>query len=395
MIYYRLSLGWSVVMKVDSKKFFIALLLFFVVIAGVGIREYFNVKSTHIQNIRNVLVDATATSSIIISNNIIEQLLENQLTPVEYATGVENLTTLAYSHHIRQIYTLILDSNNTLRYGIGNINTSSQNQPKQPLDLIIENKDKILAILKNNQPLFKLDKDEGEHTLYAPHTTPSGIHYLTIAISEPVSLQQLSQTAIFDTIAKSLIIFLGSLPFLILYRNMLSATAERLSEEVEVTNEKLHKTSTILEERVEEKTKELVKEGFLDPLTHLPNRYRLFYDMDRNQYEALLIIHLINLQELNHFFGSAITDSLRQQFALFLAKLGIDAYRLGRDEFTLLIKHKTLPTDMNAFTESLLQSLNEHHFSVLHEKITLNIRIGIDTSEHLTLAHADEALLSL
>ncbi|MDD2830275.1 MAG: bifunctional diguanylate cyclase/phosphodiesterase [Sulfuricurvum sp.] len=379
-------------MKVDSRKFFIALLLFFAVVSGIGIREYYSAKSAHIQKIHDGLVDASSTSSVIINGNLIDPLLLNQITPVEYATYVENLTKLAYSHHMRQIYTVILDSNNTLRYGIGNISTSSANKPIQTLDSIVENKEKFLSILKTNQPLFELDKEEGEHTFYVPHTTTSGIHYLIIAVSEPVSLQQQSQTAIFDTIAKSIIIFLGSLPLLILYRNMLSDTAERLSEEVETTNKKLYETTSILDDRIEEKTKELVKEGFLDPLTHLPNRYRLFYDMDRNQYEALFIIHLTNLQELNHFFGSAIADSLRQQFALFLAKLGIDAYRLGRDEFAILIKHKTVPTDINAFIESLFQSLNEHPFNVLHEKITLNIRIGIDTNEHLSLAHADEAL---
>lgn len=377
-------------MKVDTKKFFLALAIFIVVIAGVGLREYSSTSSNNLKKIEQNLLEAATSTSVIANNTYFERLFSQQISPVESAEYTEDLTLLAKTHNMRELYTLMLDANNTLRYGIGGI-TVNNGKILQPMDSIISNHENYLKILKENKPVFVMDEIKGSHTLYYPQTTSSGFKTLTIAITEPISLQKLSQTAFFDTVAKSLLIFLGIFPFLLLYRNALSTRAEQLSEEVEWTSEKLQETSTILHERVEEKTKELVDEGFVDPLTHLSNRYKLIYDMDRNRYVALMIIHIHNLQDLNRYFGPSITDSLRQQFGLFLSTLNLPAYRLGRDEFALLLP--TLPhNNIEKFAHFLSESIDQHTFNVVHEKISLHIHMGIDMSDHLTLAHADEAI---
>ncbi len=379
-------------MRVTGKKFFSTLLLFVAVVSGMGIREYYSAKTTHLETIKSDLQKAALSASIIAGNGYYDHLSAGQVTPVEMATMIEDMTSLARANGMGRLYSVFTDANNTLRYGISNAYASSNKTLIQPLDPVSDDRPQLLEILKNNQPYFQLDTLQGSHTLYLPSITPSGVHYLTIAVTESTSLQKLSQIAIFDTIAKSLLLFAGILPFLIVYRNVLSTTAEQLSEEVESTTEKLHETTEILHERVEEKTKELIDEGFVDELTHLPNRHRLVFDMDRHSYHALVIIHLKNLQELNHFFGASITDSLRQQVSLLLTKLGFNAYRLGRDEFALLLDHNKTTNDLTAFAESLLHALNEHSFNVLNEKIIVAARLGIDTSMHLSLSHADEAL---
>ncbi len=310
-------------MKVNGMKFFSALLVFFAVVMIMGAREYYNVKTAQLEKIKNDLQEAASSASIIVGGSYYDHLLTSQVTPVETAAMIENMTALARVNSMERIYSVFLDTNNTLRYGMSNVYASSNKTLIQPLDSVIENRSQLTGILKTNQPNFQIDATKGSHALYLPGTTPSGIHYLTIAVTEPISLQKISQTAIFDTVAKSLLIFLGILPFLILYRNVLSSTAERLSDEIESTTERLHETTEILHERVEEKTKELINEGFFDSLTHLPNRHRLIFDLDRNTYRALVIIHLKNLQELNHFFGASIIDSLRQQMGLLLTKLGV------------------------------------------------------------------------
>jgi EAL domain-containing protein (putative c-di-GMP-specific phosphodiesterase class I)/GGDEF domain-containing protein len=287
---------------------------------------------------------------------------------------------------------VFLDANNTLRYGMSNVYASSNQNAIQPLNTVIEDRAPLIDILKNNRPFYQLDTTDGAHTFYLPGITPSGIHYLTIAVTEPISLQKISQTATFDTITKSLILFMGILPFLIVYRNVLSSKMERLGDAIESTTEKLHQTNEILHERVEEKTKELINEGFIDPITHLPNRHRLIFDLDRNNYRALVIIHLKNLQELNHFFGTSITDSLRQQMGLLLTKLGLNVFRLGRDEFALLLEDNDTTKDIMTFSNFLLHTLNDHPFNILNEKIVVSTQLGIDTSTHLSLSHADEAL---
>ncbi|MDD4855906.1 MAG: EAL domain-containing protein, partial [Sulfuricurvum sp.] len=379
-------------MRVNSKKFFSALLLFVAVVIGMGVREYYNAKTTHLQTIQNDLQEAAASASVIVGNSYYDHLSAGQVTAVEMATMIENMTSLAHTHAMGRLYSVFVDTNNTLRYGMSNAYASSNQTLIQPLDPVSDNRAQLTKILKNNQPYFQLDTLQGSHVLYLPSTTPSGIHYLTIAVTEPISLQKISQIAIFDTIAKSLLLFAGILPFLILYRNVLSTTAKRLNEEVESTTEKLHETTEILHDRLEEKTKELIDEGFVDSLTHLPNRHRLAFDMDRYTYYALIIIHLKNLQEVNHFFGTSITDSLRQQVSLLLSKQGFNVYRLGRDEFALLLDSDKNTDNLSNFAEFLLHVLHENSFNVSNEKLVVTARLGIDASEHLSLAHADEAL---
>lgn len=200
--------------------------------------------------------------------------------------------------------------------------------------------------------------------------------------------------AIFETIAKSLILFLGALPLMLLYRNLLAQKVDYLSDEIDATSEKLYETTTLLEEKVEEKTKELIDEGFQDPLTHLANRHRLVFDMDRYAYHSLIIIHLKNFKELNHFFGRAVGDSLLQQFGLWLERMNYNGYRLGSNEFALLIEQEFSHYEATSFCEEFLDHLSKHSFTAGMENVSLYVNMGIHTGDELSLAHADAALKS-
>lgn len=201
-----------------------------------------------------------------------------------------------------------------------------------------------------------------------------------------------ADSSVFETIAKSLLIFMGALPFMLLYRNILSRQVAYLSDKMDMQSEKLYKTTTLLEERVEEKTKELIDEGFLDPLTHLRNRHRLLFDMDRYTYRTLIIIRLHNFKELTQFFGNSIGDSLLQQFALWLTRLHYNAYRLGNYEFALLLEQDYPYPELIAYCDTTIEELSKHSFIAGKENVSLFARMGIDTGEKLSLAHADTAL---
>lgn len=379
-------------MRVNSKKFFIAVIVFFLVLVGMGIREYSSSKKAHLKTIQNNLQTAVRSASVMNDENYYEKLFKGEFTPVEIASNIKKMTSLATTHEMERLYSITMDANKTLRYGVTNAFTSTSDTLIQPLDLVEDKDSKLRTLFEKYQSTFYLDSVYGHHTLYFPYTTTSGVHTLIVATTKPISLQKISQTAIFDTVAKTILIFLGALPFLILYRNVLASAAEKLSEEVEHTTDRLNETTAILGNRVEEKTKELISESFEDPLTHLPNRHRLIYDMDRNSYQALIILQLHNFSELSHFFGSAIGDSLLQQFALFLTKMELNTYRLGRDEFVLLIDEKKPIEDFPSFCEDFAQHLSNHTFNALNEKVFFTIRMGIDTDKFLSLSHADEAL---
>ena len=201
-----------------------------------------------------------------------------------------------------------------------------------------------------------------------------------------------AQGAVFETVAKALIIFLGALPFMLLYRNILTRTVDALSDEMDATHEKLYETTNLLEEKVEEKTKELLDEGFIDPLTHLSNRHRLMFDMDRYAYRTLMIIDLHNFKELNNFFGSTIGESLLQQFGLWLERMNYNAYRLGNAEFALLIEDEYTQSEITDYCENFIRQLSNHSFTAGLENVRLTVQIGVHTGEKLSLAHADTAL---
>lgn len=196
---------------------------------------------------------------------------------------------------------------------------------------------------------------------------------------------------VFETIAKSLLIFIGALPFMLLYRNILSRQVAYLSNTMDMQSEKLYETTHLLEEKVEEKTKELIDEGFQDPLTHLPNRHRLLFDMDRYSYSTLIIINLQNFKELVRFFGNSIGDSLLQQFALWLTRQHDNTYRLGNHEFALLLERDYPLQKLIAFCNTTIEALSKQAFTANKENVSLLIRMGVDTGEKLSLVHADSA----
>lgn len=199
---------------------------------------------------------------------------------------------------------------------------------------------------------------------------------------------------LFDTVAKSLLIFMGALPFMLLYRNILSRKVADLSQKMDMQNEKLYETTHLLEEKVEEKTKELIDEGFQDPLTHLSNRHRLIFDMDRYAYRTLIIIHLQNFKELNRFFGTNIGDSLLRQFGLWLERMNYNAYRLGYHEFALLLDKNYTHEELTSFCNTFLHQLSSHVFAAGLENVSLHVHMGVHTGDELSLAHADAALQS-
>jgi len=187
---------------------------------------------------------------------------------------------------------------------------------------------------------------------------------------------------------------MGALPFMLLYRNLLSRQVAYLSDKMHQQNEKLYETTNLLEEKVEEKTKELIDEGFIDPLTHLSNRHRLMFDMDRYAYHSLVIVHLQNFKELNSFFGREIGDSLLQEFALWLERLNYNAYRLGNDDFALLIQEELSHKEAAAYCEEFAYQLSQHGFIAGMEKVSLTVTMGVHTGNLLSLAYADTALKS-
>jgi diguanylate cyclase (GGDEF)-like protein len=103
------------------------------------------------------------------------------------------------------------------------------------------------------------------------------------------------------------------------------------------------------------------REAMTDKLTELPNRRALVDDLDaacgrgRN---TLVFFDLDGFKDYNDAFGHPAGDALLRRLAPALAAVGGRAYRLGGDEFCLLVDRPL--TDEDALVQAAVDALSEH-----------------------------------
>lgn len=169
---------------------------------------------------------------------------------------------------------------------------------------------------------------------------------------------------------------------------------------IEEQNEKL-------EERVQDKTKELNHLANHDPLTLLPNRLlfldrleqHLKYAARREQNVCVLFLDLDRFKEVNDIHGHHVGDELLKSIALRL----IDSVReedtisrLGGDEFTIIL-HNVSQNDTVAIAKKIQARMQE---AFVIENIVLNttFSIGISTypqdgvTSEILIRNADTAM---
>jgi len=385
-------------MQLDAKKFFFAFFFFIATLVLLGYYHFDREKTLINQNINASLQRAVESAHVVIGEKYHERVLAAIPTAVEDADTIKALTALAHAQQVEYIYSLVLDNEGKLRFTSSSARShelaTGQNLTRF-FDVYSPNPEMIEA-LKTNKMVWDMKEKTDQwgkfRSLYIPGTTPSGYRYIIGADIEVGSVQKLSNAAAFKSVSMSLIIFLGALPFLLIYRNALKNIANLLRDRVTMATDELREVNEILETKVEEKTKELISQIFEDTLTGLPNRHRLQYDMDRKDYNALIILNLHNFREVNDFFGFVIGDNLLRQMGHWLQTLDLNPYRLSGDEFAILIEEKLTDDALEMLCQRLLNRLIDHPFSVAEETISLSVTIGIDASDDISLTHADIAL---
>ncbi len=111
--------------------------------------------------------------------------------------------------------------------------------------------------------------------------------------------------------------------------NAMQKTTQLYLEQMETMN-------TSLEMKVNEKTKELENQYYVDQLTGLANRYKLQEVLLKGDISALAIVNIDDFKEVNDFFGISIGDEILKQIGVWLNELSGACYRLGGDEFALV-----------------------------------------------------------
>ena len=385
-------------MQLDAKKFFFAFFFFIATLVLFGYYHFNREKTLINQTINEALLRAVQSADVVIGNTYHTHVLTTSPTSVEDADTIKALTTLAHAQGVEYIYALVMDDTGKLRF---TASSARNHELKTGQNLthffdVYPNDPDMIKALQTNQTVWDMKEKSDQwgkfRSVYMPGTTSSGYRYIIGADVEVGGVQKLSNAAAFKSVAMSLIIFLGALPFLLIYRNALQNIADLLRERVAVATDELREVNEILETKVEEKTKELISQTFEDSLTGLPNRHRLQYDMDRKRYHALIILNLHNFREVNDFFGFIIGDDLLRQMGHWIQTLDLNPYRLSGDEFAILIEEKLSDEILDTLCQRLLNRLSDHPFSVGEESISLNVTIGVDATENISLTHADIAL---
>jgi diguanylate cyclase (GGDEF)-like protein len=160
--------------------------------------------------------------------------------------------------------------------------------------------------------------------------------------------------------------------------------------------EKINNINKELEEKVAQRTKELEKLVYTDPLTGYGNRYKLNQDMSNSIEPALALLNIDNFSQINDFYGHILGDQLLQKLAELLGDAlensTSELYHLQGDEFVIFNSDIEKESFSNMI-QYLLESIQSNPININNEEINMKLTtaISFDNKQKL-LVNANMAL---
>ena len=153
-------------------------------------------------------------------------------------------------------------------------------------------------------------------------------------------------------------------------------------------------------QRIEER---LARQIFIDPLTGLPNRKQLLRDLQSTRVPILFLINIDDFKEINDVFGPKAGDTILFELSRLIESIigeyGCRYYKLGADEYALLIENNRRTANRNRLTqlaETITRRISAEQFAIASSEIRLRATIGIGDSRigggDNIMAQADMAL---
>ena len=265
-------------MKSISTKYFFALLFLILVLCGVGY-YHFKQEKDHANHIINTTLLHTAEIAYyVIGDDFHTHILKTPPSQMEDMQTIKKLSLLAKNHNVEYIYSLILDKNGQLRFTSSSATDSelaTNSKLSHYFDIYPTNANMIKA-LKTNKIFFDTNEETDEwgtfRSVFIPHTTPSGIHYLMGVDIKTRTIQNHFNAVALKSLFVSFILLVGLIPFFLIYRSSKKEIVNLLREEVLAATATLRNLNEKLEYKVEEKTEQLLSQNITDSLTGLPNR---------------------------------------------------------------------------------------------------------------------------
>lgn len=264
-----------------------------------------------------------------------------------------------------------------------------KNNPQQSRYFSEDDKDiyQYAVVLKIEQECLKCHSKREEAPLYIRQKYNESYDYSLGDVRGIISIQmpKANLTRYFYTnLTKS--IFFDLLLLIILFAGV--AYVLKQSKNI---NEKL-------EEKINEKTKELKNAFLIDSLTNLPNRLQLMDDLKNTRHldsRHLALINIDSFKNINDLYGYAFGDKVLIEASNRIEKFCQNKnhiYKLPNDEFAIFTTQVITQDDFIKSIKSLLVNLQEHTFDIDNESIFISFSSGIASNQDQLLVKASGAL---
>ena len=142
---------------------------------------------------------------------------------------------------------------------------------------------------------------------------------------------------------------------------------------------------------------ELKKKIYSDSLTNLSSRYAFFEDIHNQETPVIFLVDINAFKVINEVYGSEIGSKVLVAFARELEKMvngdTYKVYRISADEFAIVDKVESIDTEKyEIFIEKLLSNLDNLRLNIDDNIITVDITIGVSTTQHNGYESAKTAL---
>ncbi|MCX6076584.1 MAG: EAL domain-containing protein [Campylobacterales bacterium] len=129
-----------------------------------------------------------------------------------------------------------------------------------------------------------------------------------------------------------------------------------------------------------------------DQLTSLPNRQKMGIDIDTLHPNGCIVFNIDRFREINDLFGVAVGDAILVQIAEWFNSMGLSVYRIGGDEFAILLHEDVKWEVLERRLTQWLEELARTSFRIGSELISIRINIGVALGGEKLLTQADIAL---
>ena len=137
---------------------------------------------------------------------------------------------------------------------------------------------------------------------------------------------------------------------------------------------------------------EALRLAYYDQLTKLPNRQKIVADLQNSHFSVCVIFNIDNFKEVNDLYGIETGDSILTQVGEWFSKMNFSPYRIGGDEFAVLLEGAFTWPDLRNRISALVALFEETVFQAMGEPLNLGMTVGVAMGEGKLLTRADIAL---